>query len=82
MRIEINDYIVSDTEICGGVPTFKGTRIMVWQVLEMLEGGTPINEILRAFPIQLTKEHIKAALQYASIIAKGRNNVIIGIPER
>ena len=82
MRIEINDYIVIDTEICGGVPTFKGTRIMVWQVLEMLEAGMPINEIINTFPTSLTKEHIKAALQYAALIARGKDNVVIGIPER
>ncbi len=79
MRIEINKYIVADTEICGGVPTFKGTRIMVWQILEMLEGGMPVKEILTAFSTPLTKEHIKAALHYAGIITKGRDNVIIGV---
>ena len=30
MQIEINPYIVADSEICGGTPTFKGTRIMAW----------------------------------------------------
>lgn len=29
MGIELNNYIISDSEICGGTPTFKGTRIMV-----------------------------------------------------
>ena len=79
MRVEINDYIVADSEICGGTPTFKGTRIMVWQVLELLEAGTPIKEILNAYLVPLTKEHIKAALHYAGIIARGSNNVVIGI---
>ena len=65
MRIEINEYIVADTEICHGKPTFKGTRIMVWQVLEMVKGWVPIKEILEAFP-SLTKDHIKAALHYAA----------------
>ena len=79
MRIEINPYIVADSEICHGKPTFKGTRIMVWQVLEMLEAGMPIEEIINSFITPLTKEHIKAALHYASSIAKGRDNVIIGM---
>jgi len=65
MRIEINEYIVADTEICGGTPTFKGTRIMVWQVLEMLQSGETIDEILENYP-SLTKEHIKAALGFAA----------------
>ena len=79
MRIEINKYIIADSEICGGTPTFKGTRIMVWQVLEMLEGGIPIKEILTAFQTPLTREHIKAALHYASVIARGSDNVVVGI---
>ena len=77
MRIEINEYIVSDSEICGGTPTFKGTRIMVWQVLEMLEAGMPVKEIITSFMTPLTRKHIKAALHYASMIAKGKDNIVI-----
>ena len=77
MRIEINEYIVSDSEICGGTPTFKGTRIMVWQILEMLEAGMPAEEIMTSFITPLTREHIKAALHYASMIAKGKDNIVI-----
>jgi len=79
MRIEINDHIVIDSEICGGTPTFKGTRIMVWQILEMLEAGMPIKEIITTFPTPLTKEHVKAALHYARTIAEGSDNVVISI---
>jgi len=79
MRIEINDYIVADSEICHGKPTFKGTRVMVWQVLEMLEAGIPIEKIITSFITPLTKKHIKAALQYAISIARGGDNVVIGM---
>ena len=65
MRIEINKYIVADSEICGGTPTFKGTRIMVSIVLEMLEDGADTKEIIEAYP-SLTKKHIKAALNFAA----------------
>jgi len=82
MRIEINDYIVIDSEICHGKPTFKGTRIMVWQILEMLEADMPIKEIITAFPVPLTEKHIKAALHYASIIARGSDNVVVGIEKQ
>ena len=64
-RIEINKYVVADPEICHGKLTFKGTRIMVWQVLEMLESGESIEEILENYPA-LTKNHIKAALHLAA----------------
>ena len=74
MRIEINPYIVIDSEICHGKPTFKGTRIMVWQVLELLEARVPIKEILNYFLVPLTIEHIKAALHYAADLTRGGDN--------
>ena len=38
-RVELGQYIVADFDICRGKPTFKGTRIMVWQVLEDVAEG-------------------------------------------
>ncbi len=74
MRIEINEYIIIDTEICHGKPTFKDSRIMVRQVLEMLKAGYGFEDILREFP-SLTVEHIKAALDFAAKKAAGERLV-------
>jgi len=68
-RIEINDYIVADPKICHGKPTFKGTRVMVWQVLELLEAGQTAKQIQEDFP-DITEKHVKAALHYASSLTK------------
>ncbi|MBI3853714.1 MAG: DUF433 domain-containing protein [Verrucomicrobia bacterium] len=38
-RIELGRYVVADPAICHGKPTFKGTRIMVWQVLDDVADG-------------------------------------------
>ena len=38
-RIEPGEYIMADPEVCHGKPAFKGTRIMVWQVLDDVAGG-------------------------------------------
>ena len=38
-RVELGRYIVADPEICHGKPTFKGTRIMVFQVLNDVADG-------------------------------------------
>ena len=38
-RVELGRHIVADPAICHGKPTFKGTRIMVWQVLDELAHG-------------------------------------------
>jgi uncharacterized protein (DUF433 family) len=69
MKIEINEYIVADNEVCHGKPVFKGTRIMVSIILEMLKEGASTDEILRAYP-SLTEAHIKAALEFAVNLAK------------
>ena len=79
MRVEINRYIVADSEICHGKLTFKGTRIMVWQVLEMLEAGVSVKEVLADFP-SLTKEHVKAALHYAADLTRGRDIASVNVP--
>jgi len=76
MRIEIDKYIVVDSEICHGKPTFNGTRIMVWQILEMLENGSNFEEIIEEFPA-LTNNHIKSALHYAAGLTRGKDNVNI-----
>ncbi len=76
MRIQVNDYIVADSEICHGKPTFKGTRVMVWQVLEMLAAGSSVKEIIETFP-GIKPEAVKAALSYAAGLARGRDNVVL-----
>lgn len=68
-RVVINKYIVADPQICHGKPTFKGTRIMVWQILDMLKAGESYESIIEDFP-RLTSSHIKAALEYASSLTK------------
>ena len=74
-RIDINDYIVADPEICHGKPTFKGTRIMVWQVLEMLAAGESAEGIAHAFLTPISREQIAAALDYASTLT--RHNYVV-----
>lgn len=63
------DYICVDPTLCHGQPCFKGTRILLYLVLEMLEAGETLQDILKAYP-QLTPEHIKAALHYAAEVIK------------
>jgi uncharacterized protein (DUF433 family) len=76
MRKDINALIVADSEICHGQPTFKGTRIMVYIVIEMLQAGHTIKDILEAYP-SLTENHIRAALDFAAkLTAKERFKAI------
>ena len=66
MKTEINEFIVADSEICDGKPVFEGTRIMVWQILELLAQGISIDEIRQDYFPQLSKEAILSVLNYAS----------------
>ena len=61
----IEKYISVRPDICHGKPCFKGSRIMVYLVLEMLEQGATFKEIHDAYP-RLTPQHVKAALHYAA----------------
>lgn len=79
-KVVINQYIVADPKICHGKPTFKGTRVMVWQVLEMLKAGESPEEIIREFP-SLTPRHIESALGYASSLTKEGYVVINTSPQ-
>lgn len=58
-------YIVIDPEICHGKPTFRGTRIMVWQVLEMVADGIGWKTIIEQFHGSITKEAIAEAVSLA-----------------
>ena len=64
-RIELGEYIVADPLICHGKPTFKGTRIMVWQVLEALARGESWDEIVHAWDGRVAKEAIAETIRLA-----------------
>lgn len=79
-RVVINQLIVADPKICHGKPTFRKTRIMVWQILEMLKAGESSKEITQAFPT-ITNKHIKSALDYAASLTKEGYAVINTRPQ-
>lgn len=76
MRIEINDHINADSEICEGKPVFKGTRVMVWQVLELLGAGISIEQIRQDYFPQLSREAILSVLNYASKLIEEEKYVL------
>ena len=75
MRVALHKHIIADPSVCHGKPTFKGTRVMVWQVLDLLAAGATPAEVRAAFPT-LTAAHIRAGLEYASSITR-ENYVVI-----
>ena len=73
--MDIREYIVCDPSICGGDIVFKGTRIPIYLVLDLMEGGASIKEICTDYYPQLSQEAIKAALHYTSEIIKSNEFV-------
>ena len=68
----LDKYIVADPEICHGKPTFRGTRIMVWQVLEMFADGMTWDAIVDAWDGSFPQEAIAEALEWASTAFRDR----------
>ncbi|SPF46590.1 hypothetical protein SBA1_660002 [Candidatus Sulfotelmatobacter kueseliae] len=67
-RTELGRHIVADPAICHGQPTFKGTRIMVWQVLDDVAEGRSWDFICNArwggrLPLSAVAEAVKLAEQ-------------------
>ena len=55
-------YIVSDPEICHGKPTFRGTRILVADVLEQVAEGLAWETIIEEWRGGISKEAIAEAV--------------------
>jgi uncharacterized protein (DUF433 family) len=60
-------YIVSDPEICHGKPTFRGTRIMVADVLEQIADGLDWETIIEEWHGSITKEAIAEAVSLSRL---------------
>ncbi len=60
--------IVIDTATCGGRPHFRGTRIPVYVVLEMLANRESREDIRAGFP-DLSDDDLANAIEYARDLA-------------
>ena len=60
----LSDYIVTDREILGGEPVFRGTRVPVASLFEHLESDCSLDEFLEQFPT-VKKEQAQSLLDEA-----------------
>ncbi len=60
------DEIAEDPEVQAGAPTFRGTRVLVWPIVEALKQGEPEAELLKHYPA-LTHEKLEAAKLYVEV---------------
>jgi len=58
-------YIVTDPAICHGQPTFRGTRILVSDVLEQVASGLAWEAIVEEWHGKITREAIAEAVRLA-----------------
>ena len=59
--------IVSDPEILGGTPCFRGTRVPADSLIDYLEAGDTLEEFLDNFP-SVSRESAVAALEEAKLV--------------
>ena len=61
----VGRYIVTDPKICHGQPTFRGTRILVADVLEQVATGMAWKSIVEEWRGSITEEGIAEAVRAA-----------------
>jgi uncharacterized protein (DUF433 family) len=59
-------YIIADPEICHGKPVFRGTRIFVSDVLDMVASGMAWETIVEQWHNSITEEAIAEAVKLSS----------------
>lgn len=68
--MDFEKRISIDPEIQHGKPCIRGTRIPVYIILEMLEHGLTIPEILEEYP-HIKEEDVKACIAFARQFVEG-----------
>jgi uncharacterized protein (DUF433 family) len=61
----IGRFLVADPKICHGKPTFRGTRVLVADVLEQVALGMAWETIIAEWNGHITPEAIREAVQLA-----------------
>jgi uncharacterized protein (DUF433 family) len=68
----IEEMVVSDPEIMRGTPVFRGTRIPVDLVADMLAQGATAEEILQGYPTLSNEKIANAPLYMRAFPRRGR----------
>jgi uncharacterized protein (DUF433 family) len=70
----MEEMVVSDPEIMRGTPVFKGTRIPVDLVADMLSQGASVDEILEGYPTLTEAKIAMAPLYMRAFPRRGRRS--------
>ncbi len=63
---DLKGVVHSDPEIMGGTPVFVGTRVPLQNLIDSLEGGESIEDLLDAFP-SVKREQVIAVIEAAKL---------------
>lgn len=69
--IQFSEVVVTDPEIQGGEPVFRGTRVPVQTLLDHLSAGSTVSDFLADFP-SVKREQAEAALSLAGDSLRAR----------
>ena len=61
-------YIVANPAICHGEPTFRGTRILVADVLEQVESGMAYEAIIEEWRYEIDRDAIAEAVRVSRLL--------------
>jgi uncharacterized protein (DUF433 family) len=68
----IEQIVVQDGDILGGIPVFVGTRVPVQTLFDYLEAGQPLDEFLDDFPTVRREQ----ATQLLAVVKKSLPSLI------
>ena len=63
-RIEIGKYLAADTRVCGGRLVFRGSRIRVSDVLELIQAGYTPEAIARQYRGIIDPDAVREAVAF------------------
>ena len=74
----LGEYVVVAPGVCGGRPTFKGTRLEVQVVLDLLEAGWTVDGIVDEYRRSgLTPEAVREAVRLAGAALRTRAELVL-----
>lgn len=70
--MNLQDLILTDPEILGGQPVFKGTRVPIETLFDHLESGLSLDDFIDDFPT-VSKDKAVAVLEIANKLMTAKN---------
>jgi uncharacterized protein (DUF433 family) len=80
--LSLGEHIVMHPGICHGQPTYKGSRVMVWQVLRSIEGEATWEFLEEDWPGTVTKPAIAESIRLALslFLARAGDFTVAAVP--